>query len=320
MVKKIIILFTFFLITTSCTSSLYKNTFVISGTYLTVISPYQEAAQIVFGEFKRLDKVFNYYSPDSEIAKLNNTFDKEVQVSSELIEVLQLSREIYNLSQGAFDISCGRLYEFWKSFMKGKKISEFPVAEQIKALKDKSGMQYIEVNAQKNTVTIKKEGLKIDLSAIAKGYMVDKSAQKLIQAGIDSAIINAGGDLYCLGRHRDKTWKSGIKDPSGLKEIIETVDLADEAIATSGSYEQFFNFKGRRYSHLIDPRQGYPVENDILSVSVVSKNCTTADSLATAFFIMGLEGVKSFLSNNPSTLKIFVVTLQDGKENIHIFK
>lgn len=319
MVKKIIIL-TLFLITASCANPLYKNTFVISGTYLEVISPYKEAARIVFGEFKRLDKIFNHYSPDSEIAKLNNTFNKEIKVSSELIEVLQLSREIYTLSEGAFDISCGQLYEFWKSIIRSKKISGFPSAEQIKILKDKGGMQHIEVNTQKSTVTIKKEGLRVDLGAIAKGYMVDKATQKLKQAGIDSAIINAGGDLYCLGRNKDKSWKSGIKDPLGLKEIIETIDLTDEAIATSGNYEQFFNFKGRRYSHLIDPRQGYPVENDILSVSVISKNCTTADSLATAFFVMGLEEIKSFLSKNPSTIKIFVVTSQEGKENIHIFQ
>ena len=96
--------------------------------------------------------------------------------------------------------------------------------------------------------------------------------------------------------------------------------LIDEAIATSGGYEQFFTFKGKEYSHLIDPRKGYPVDNNLISVSIISKNCTTTDSLATAFSILGLEGVKKFLSENPSTMRVFLVVSVGEDKQIYVFK
>jgi len=319
MAKKIIIFITFFAFI-SCANPLYRNTFVVAGTYLEVISPYRKAAGIVFREFERLDKIFNHYDPASELAKLNKTFNKEVKVSEDLLKVLELSQEVYNLSNGAFDVSCGVLYNFWKGLINQDKITEFPDDKKLERLKESCGMENVTVNVSRSMVTIKKQGLQVDLGAIAKGYMVDKAIEKLKQNGIDSALINAGGDIYCLGKNKDKPWSAGIKDPEELNEVLESQDLVDEAIATSGNYEQFFEFKGRIYSHLVDPRRGYPVENNILSVSIVSSNCVTADSLATAFFIMGTDKVREFLVKNPSTMKIFIVTLDEGKKNIHIFE
>jgi len=209
-------------------------------------------------------------------------------------------------------------------------------------------MQNIEVDFKNNTVRIKKKGLKIDLSAIAEGYMVDKAVYRLKEAGINSALINTGGDIYCLGKPEvskkesinpvrsrlrgtrpkqlasngvNNFWKVGIKDPDELTGIIENQILFDEAIATSGNYEQFFEYQGEKYSHLIDPKTGYPAKNGILSVSVVTKNCTTADSLASTFFVMGMEGIKEFLSGISSTMRVFVVFLDEkGKKNIRVFQ
>lgn len=317
MVKKIIFLFIFFFI--SCTKSVYKDKFVISGTYLEVISPYKEAAETVYKEFKRLDKIFNLYDPDSEINKLNSTYNKPFKCSKELMEVILLAKEVYNLTDGAFDISFGTPYEFWKNLIKKGKINRFPSQEEIGRIKELGGMQYLEIDKEKGTITIKKEGLKIDLGAIAKGYMVDKAVLKLKEKRINSALINAGGDIYCLGKNKDKFWKVGIRDPK-RRGIIEAQTLFDEAIATSGNYEQFFEFKGKRYSHLIDPRTGFAVDNNVLSVSVITKNCTSADALSTAFFVLGLEGIKKILSQHPSTMRIFVITEEKDRENIYIFK
>ena len=305
---------------TGCVQPLHKNKFVISGTYLEVSSPDRRAAKIVYKEFKRLDKIFNIYSRRSELSRLNRTYNKPFKASDELIELLQLSENIYNLSEGAFDVTYGSLYKFWKELIRGGKPKKFPTPEVIAKIKEAGGMGKIEVDSKKGIVIIKKKGLTIDLSGIAKGYMVDKAISRLKEKGIKSALIDAGGDIYCLGMNNGSPWEVGIQDPEVLLEILGVQLLIDEAIATSGGYEQFFTFKGKEYSHLIDPRRGYPVDNDLISVSVISKNCTTTDSLATTFSILGLEGIKKFISENPSTMRVFLVRSVDGDKLIHIFK
>jgi thiamine biosynthesis lipoprotein len=307
----------------ACAKPLYKDKFVITGTYLEVISPDRRAADIVHSEFKRLDKIFNFYDPQSELSKLNNTYNKPFMVSKELIEVLRLARQVNQISQGAFDPSYGALYSFWKNLIKDGQIKELPPAEKIEELKKMGGMQNIEISDKENRVVINKEGLKIDLSAIAEGYMVDKAAMELRLNGIKSAIINAGGDIYCLGTNKTKPWIVGVKDPIEMQGLIDNEALIDEAVATSGNYEQFFELpvggKSKRYSHLVNPHSGYPVDSDVVSVSVITKNCTTADSLSTAFFVMGLDGIKNFLAKNPSTMRIFVVTWDEKGKHIYKF-
>lgn len=305
----------------SCAKPLHKDTFVISGTYLEVTSPYSQAGRIVYNEFKRLDKVFNLYDSSSEISRLNKTYNTPFKASKELIEALKLSVEVNEMSRGGFDVSYGALYGFWKGLMREEEIKSFPGAEEVKKIKEAGGMRNIEINSAEGTILIKKEGLKVDLSAIAKGYMVDKAVQKLEKQGMNSALINAGGDIYCLGLREGGPWKIGIKDPGELLSIMESQVLVNEAVATSGNYERFFEFKGEKHSHLINPKTGYPVKNNILSVSVITKNCTTADSLASAFFVMGIEGIEEFLSKNPSTMRIFVVVLdEEGKKSVRVFQ
>jgi len=305
---------------TGCAQPLYKRKFIISGTYLEVSSPDRRAAKIVYREFRRLDKIFNIYNKRSELSRLNRAYNKPFKASDELIELLQLIGDIYNLSGGAFDVSYGSLYKFWKELVRDGKPKKFPTPKVIARIKEAGGMDGIKVDSKKGVVIIKKKGLTIDLSGIAKGYMVDKAISRLKEKGINSALINAGGDIYCLGMNAGNPWEVGIQDPEMLSEILGVQLLMDEAIATSGGYEQFFTFKGKEYSHLIDPRKGYPVDNDIISVSVISKNCTTADSLATTFSILGLEEVKKFLSKNPSTMRVFLVRSVGEDKQIHIFK
>ena len=319
MVRKIIIVIGA-LILSSCSRLPYQKTFVISGTYLTVISYDRRAAQIVYDEFRRLDKIFNAHDRNSELARLNRTYNKPFKASDELIELLLLSKQVYKLTNGSFDVSMGRLYGFWKKLMENKDIKGMPSKEKIGELKESGGMDFIEVNVRDKTVAIKKKGLVIDLSGIAKGYMVDKAARRLKKEGINSALINAGGDIYCLGNDKDSYWKVGIRDPESKEGIIDTVLLSDEAIATSGNYQQFFLYKDKRYSHIINPKTGFPVGGNILSTTVVTKNCTTADSLATAFFVMGVKGIKEFLERVPSTMKIFVVTKTKEGRKMYVFK
>jgi len=291
----------------SCSRPMHKNKFVIAGTYLEVTSPDSRAAEIVHQEFKRLSNIFNRYDPNSELSRLNKTYNLPFSVSGDLIEILALSRHITILTEGAFDVSQGVLYSFWKSLIDEGQIVTFPDQELIAKLKNSAGMEAIEIDFVKRTVSIKQKGLVVDLGGIAKGFMVDKAVSRLKQQGINSALINAGGDMYCLGKNRGKPWRIGIKDPEKLDSLLETKQLTNQAITTSGSYEQFFRFKDQDYSHLIDPSSGYPVNNSIVSVSVIAEEAVLADALATAFFVIGIDGIEKFLVKNPKTAKILVV-------------
>lgn len=304
----------------SCAKGPYKNTYVSAGTFVEVISPDKRAGKIVFQEFQRLDKIFNFYNPQSELAMLNINYNIPFKVSPELIEVLQLARIVSDMTGGSFDVTYGALYNFWKELIKQKKVEQLPPIEQVEEIKRLGGWENVEIDSAQSTILIKQKGLKIDLGGIAVGYMVDKAVQKLKEAGINSALINAGGDIYCLGDKAGQPWTVGIKDPEKKEEIIGSEPLIDEAISTSGNYEQFFEIGGRKYSHIIDPKKGFPVESPVVSVSVITKNCTSADSLGTAFFVMGFKGVTEFLDKNPSTMRIFIVTIDDKGKNLHILK
>ncbi|MCD6583588.1 MAG: FAD:protein FMN transferase [Candidatus Omnitrophica bacterium] len=317
--KKILFILLLPLLLDCAQPRLYRDKFVISSTFLEVISPYPDAAKIVYKEFKRLDKIFNLYAPYSELYSLNRSYNKPVKVSRELIEVINLAKQVYQLTGGYFDVSRGALYKFWKDLINNKKKDFFPSPQVIEELKKIGGMDYILLDKERGAITIKKRGLIIDLGGIAKGYMVDRAVEKLKEANIDSALINAGGDIYCLGKKEGKFWEVGIGDPLRKGEWIYSLKLYNQAIATSGNYEQFFPYKGQTYSHLINPFSGFPQRGDVLSVSVVAKNATTADSLATAFFIMGIDKLKEFLSQNLSTLKIFVITKDEEGEHLYIF-
>ena len=318
MVKRIA-LFLVLVLFLSCARHPYKKTFIISGTYLTVTSPDKRAAGIVYSEFKRLNKIFNIYDKNSEVSRLNSTYNCPFRVSDEMIELISLSKKLYNMTGGYFDVSKGRDYNLWKDIIAGKEKIKTISSSEVSDLTKEGGMEYIRVNRKDKTIIITKKGLLLDFSAIAKGYMVDKAAMRLKKAGIESALINAGGDIYCLGKDNQKPWRVGIREPSLKGGIIDTVLLFNEAIATSGDYEQFVEYKGRRYSHIINPKTGYPANNGIVSVTVITKNCTSADGLATAFFAMGLDNIKYFLSKAPYTIKIFVVVKTGGKEKVYVF-
>ncbi|MDD3296188.1 MAG: FAD:protein FMN transferase [Candidatus Omnitrophica bacterium] len=302
----------------SCAKPLHKNTFVTTGTYLEVLSFDPRAAGIVYNEFRRLDKLFNLYDSSSELSRLNFSGGLMMKVSSDMVEILQKSRLMNERTRGAFDVSYGALYMFWKDWMKENSYlrdvrgiielkKAFPDPELIRSLKNLGGMENIAVDCIHNTVKINKKGLIIDLGGIAKGYMVDKAVECLRAKGIESALINAGGDIYCLGTNGLKTWKVGIRDPEFFDKTAEDLEIADKAVATSGNYEQFFVFKNNIYSHLVDPRTGYPAEKTVGSISVVDKSCLVADCFATAFFIMGSQELNDFLAQETGHMKVVVL-------------
>ncbi|MCD6539164.1 MAG: FAD:protein FMN transferase [Candidatus Omnitrophica bacterium] len=317
---KLTIFFSFFLIA-GCIHKerLYKKTFISLGTFIEVSSPYKKALPLVFSTFRRLERIFNIYDENSQISQVNQQAGVEpVKVDRELVEAVKLAKDLCKITGGAFDPSIGKAILFWKEKIKNKDQQEVSESK-VDYLKTFKGIKYIKIDEAKQTIFIDKKGLILDLGGMVKGYIVDKAVQVLKKNNIDSALINAGGDIYCLGKRFGKFWRIGIRNPKALSSIIETLNIEDMAIATSGDYEQFFQYKGEKFSHIIDPETLYPVKSKIRSVTVIAPNTTTADGLATAFFVMGKDGVLKFLERNPSNIKIFLIEEEEGKLHIHCF-
>jgi len=317
MAKKIICFGLLFFLT-ACYPKNFRDTFVSAGTFVTVISPCPRAAAIVKQEFDRLDKLFNPFRCDSELFLLNQSQGLSLKLSSELCSLLQTAKDIFVLTGGRFDPAQGTLFLRWKKFLKNE--ASFPLDRELKKIIVSKGMDAVLIDRENNTVTITEPGLHLDLSGIAKGYMVDSAAARLKEAGIDSALIDAGGDIYCLGLNKGNSWKIGLRHPGQKKNTVKEIALSGSGIATSGNYEQFTDYQGRRYSHLIDPRSGNALESGILSITVVAVSSAAADAWATAFFFMDKEEMKNFLATDSDILKIYVISKDKGGIKTDVFQ
>jgi len=264
-----------------CGKPLYKSKQVMMGTFVEVVSPDERAAKIAFAEIKRVENLLSCYITDSEVSRLNR--DGQIKASPETIYVVRRAGEFYLASSRVFDITIGPLMELW-----GFRDNEHrvPSDEEIQITLGKIGFDKVQISD--NIIKFKTRGVKIDLGGIAKGFAVDCAIDKLREAGIESALINAGGDIYCLGDKAGRPWKVAIRNPrsSGAAGYLE---IKDKAVATSGNYEQYFVHRGIRYTHIIDPRSGKPVKAQASSTTVIASDCLTADALATSTFILGKE-------------------------------
>jgi thiamine biosynthesis lipoprotein len=269
---------------------LYNDKKLLIGTIIEVVSPYKEAAGIVFHEVERVEKVFSIYRDDSSVAHLNKT--GFLNTNFEVFSLVKKAKEFYGLTEGQFDITVAPLARLWKAAFKENKI---PTDEEIKGALALVDFNRVGLDSKNNNIQFLQRGMQVDFGAFAKGYAVDCAVDRLKEEGIDSAIVNAGGDIYCLGKKFNKPWKIGIQNPRDKNSLLADLELEDSAVATSGDYEQFVEINGKRYSHIIDPRTGYPVDNDVASVTVVAKNAITADIVATSVFLLGKEkGIRVF--------------------------
>ncbi|MCM8783319.1 MAG: FAD:protein FMN transferase [Candidatus Omnitrophica bacterium] len=243
-----------------------------------------------FREIKNLEEILSFFKAESDISFLNNAQGKPVGVKKETLEVLKKAKEISQKTQGAFEVTVAPLLAIWGFYQKEKESFSPPSGELIKETLALVGQDKIILAEDTGSVILKNPSMKIDLGGLAKGYIVDRAVAVLKKEEIKNALVNLGGDIFCLSEGRTaKVWKIGIQDPQAKEKLIATLKVRNKAIATSGQYENFREFKGKKLGHIIDPRTGYPVENDVLSVTVVASDCLTADALATAIFVLGKE-------------------------------
>ena len=246
------------------------------------------AVTAAFDEVDRIDRLMSHYKPESPLSQLNRKAAKEaVKVEPELFdfitECLRYSRE----SDGAFDITVGPLMKAW-GFFRGE--GRMPKAEQIAEVRGKIGWRHVILDEKEKTIRFDRAGVELDLGGIAKGYAVDKAVEVLKQHGIQRALVSAcGSTIYGLGSPPGEDgWEVKLRDPVSSQKTAMTVRLKDRALSVSGSYEKFFDLGGKRYSHIFDPRTGWPVQG-VLSVAVLSDTGTAGDALDNVFYVLGVE-------------------------------
>jgi thiamine biosynthesis lipoprotein len=248
-------------------------------------------------EIRRIEKMISSWDSLSETATIiKNAGIKPVKVDKELFDLIARSIKISKLTSGAFDITYASMDRIWKFDGSMKKL---PSEEKIAGSVEKVGYKNIVLDQQTQTVFLKKKGMRIGFGAIGKGYAADKAKQLLISMGVPGGIMNASGDLTVWGTQPDgKPWMVGITNPLNKNRVFSWFPLDNNAVVTSGNYEKFVEFNGEKYSHIIDPRSGWPVSS-LSSVSIFAPKAELADALATGVFVMGRETGLDFVNQIP---------------------
>jgi thiamine biosynthesis lipoprotein len=235
-----------------------------------------------------LNQVFSTYIPDSELSLLNSNPEfSAITVSDELMQVLQLSRSVYEISAGAFDVTVGPLVNLWGFGPAGPR-NGIPPDNVIRKVMSIVGLEKMRFA---NNEISRPAGLYIDLSAIAKGYAVDEISKLLESHGFERYMVEIGGEVRTRGKNARRTnWVIGVEAPDReVRRLQRALPVNNLALATSGDYRNYFEHEGKRYSHTIDPDTGWPVSHNLASVTVLHESAAWADGLATAFTVLGLE-------------------------------
>lgn len=282
---------------------------------LSVVAPNETEANsyinLAIEEITRIEKLISEWDTNSQTSAINrNAGIKPVKVDKELFELIKRSIQISKLTQGAFDISFASIDKVWKY---DGSMQKLPTEAAIQKSVEKIGYQNIELNEAQQTVFLKLAGMKIGFGAIGKGYAADKAKQVLIEKGVKAGIINASGDLNSWGTQPNgDLWKVGITNPLNKEKVFSWLPIENSAVVTSGNYEKYVTLNGVRYTHIINPKTGYPVVG-LNSVTIFSESAELADALATAVFVMGLESGMDFI-NQLNGIECIII---DADNKIH---
>ena len=269
-----------------------------------------EYIDLAVNEITRIEQLISSWDANTQTSEINrNSGMKPVKVDAELFDLIQRSIGISKLTDGAFDISYASMDKIWKF---DGSMTAMPSADSIKASVEKVGFQNIVLDKESSTVFLKLKGMKIGFGAIGKGYAADKAKDLLISEGVVSGIINASGDMNTWGKQPDGSeWKVAITNPMDKHKVFALLPITNGAVVTSGNYEKYVTFNDVRYTHIIDPRSGYPATG-IISVTVFALKAELADALATSVFVMGIEVGLNRINQLPKVECIII----DEKGNI----
>lgn len=261
---------------------------------------------------KEVNRQMSTYIPDSEISRFNSSSDTSwFDISADFANVVNVALKISEISGGAFDITVEPLVNLW-GFGPEKAPGDVPSEEEILARKALTGYHKLRVDTANNRIKKVIPGLQIDLSAIAKGFGVDKVSLFLESHGFINYMVEIGGEVRTKGKPAsDSVWKIGISTPDNNFGIQKVLSLNDMSVATSGDYRNYFEKDGIRYSHTINPISGRPIKHNLASVTVLHKSCMLADGYATAISVIGTEKAMAFADK--AGIEIFLLKKVDDK-------
>ena len=238
-------------------------------------------------EIDRIEKLISSWQESSQTSAINRAAGKEaVKVDAELFQLISRAQKVSQLSGGAFDISYASMDRIWKF---DGSMNELPSPQAIENSVAHIDYEKVLLDPNKQTVFLQEEGMKIGFGAIGKGYAANRAKSILQEMGINSGMVNAGGDLIAWGTEEDGSpWKIALADPTKEKQVLAWLEVDNKAVVTSGDYERFVELEGKRYAHIIDPRSGWPVQG-LKSVSIICPDAEIADALATTVFVLGKE-------------------------------
>ncbi|MBE8726308.1 FAD:protein FMN transferase [Flavobacterium hungaricum] len=251
----------------------------------------------VIAEITRIENLISDWKPDSQVSQVNqNSGIKPIKVDREVFELTQRAIKLSEITNGGFDISFAAMDRIWKF---DGSMTEMPSAEAIKKSVEKVGYKNIVLDSGASTIFLKIKGMKIGFGALGEGYATDKCRDMMLSQGIKAGIINGSGDMSTWGKQPNGSpWKIGITNPFKPEKVLAVVPLEQEAVTTSGSYEKFVVFNGKRYSHIINPATGYPATG-LCSVTVFGPNAETANGLSTSIMVLGQKEGLALLQKFP---------------------
>jgi len=299
----------------------------VMGTFARVVAVAKDSnsakkcIESALAEIIKVDDLMSDYKDDSEVTLVNkNAFNQPVKVSQSTFEVLQKSIEFSRLSDGAFDITVGPLVDLWH---RAAEANSVPSDDELSVALSKVGYEKLILDTNEMTVQFAVDGMRIDLGGIAKGYAVDKAVHAIQNCGAIGAMVSIGGDIRCFGvPPAGRThWLIGLQDPNDKianpkSEILNPLEmgapllvlkLKDSSVSTSGHYWRFAQIQGKKYSHIIDTKSGYSCDK-LASVTIIAKDATATDALATAVIILGAEKGLALIEKIPQTEAILITS------------
>jgi len=252
---------------------------------------------IVIGEITRIENLISDWKSDSQVSEVNqNAGIQPVKVDREVFELTKKALYFSEITNGAFDISFAAMDRIWKF---DGSMTTMPSDEAIKKSVEKVGYKNIILDSVESTIFLKLKGMKIGFGALGEGYAADKSRDLMLSKGIQSGIVNASGDMIAWGKQPDgKPWNIGITNPFNTEKLVSVVPINNGAVTTSGSYEKFVVFNGKRYSHIINPATGYP-STGLSSVTVFGPSAEMANGFSTSIMVLGKKEGLKLLSKYP---------------------
>jgi FAD:protein FMN transferase len=263
-------------------------------------------------EVVRIEKLISSWDKNSQTSKINaNAGIAPVEVDAELIELIERSLKISEITDGYFDITFASIHKVWdfETFEQTGIPSDENLAKSIALI----GFERIQIDSDKNTVFLPIAGMKIGFGAIGKGYAANRAKEIMQSLGVESGVVNAGGDVLCWGEKPGSDhWSIGIEDPTIEGNIISWIDAIDMAVVTSGNYKKYLLIDGKKYCHIVNPKTGWPVEN-LSSVTLICADAEIADALATSVFVLGVnDGLK--LINHLNGVECLII---DSNNKMH---